>query len=198
ETVLFNIVRGTGLSGLAGIPRIRRLSEATTIIRPLLNVTRAEVLQYLQSLGQSYRDDSTNRLENYTRNRIRLQLLPQLERDYNPRVRDALLRLADIAAQSNDFLDQQAESVLSVAARCISGGLELEIKRMAHLHPAIIRHVLFLVWQQQGWPLQDMTFERWQQLVQWCQSSTVVAARGEVFPGGIRVDSAENYLRLTA
>src|SRR5947199_228160 len=71
ETVLFNILRGSGLAGLAGIPRLRRLSEATTIVRPLLDVTRVEVLDYLQSIGQSYRDDSSNRLEDYTRNRIR-------------------------------------------------------------------------------------------------------------------------------
>src|SRR5262245_19042753 len=99
ETVLFNALRGTGLTGLAGIPRLRRLSEATTVVRPLLDVTRAEILDYLQSIVQSYRDDSSNRLEDYTRNRIRLQLLPQLERDYNPRVREALLRIAQIAAQ---------------------------------------------------------------------------------------------------
>src|SRR5438067_9362105 len=141
ETVLFNILRGTGLAGLAGIPRLRGLSEATTIVRPLLDVKRADVLGYLQSLGQSYRDDSSNRLEDYTRNRIRLQLLPLLARDYNPRVRDALLRIAQIATQTEDFLDQQAETVLSVAARRIPSGLEFDLKRMHHLHPALVRHV---------------------------------------------------------
>src|SRR5262249_35984615 len=69
ETVLFNLLRGTGLAGLAGIPRLRALAEAATIIRPMLDVTRAEVLDYLQLLGKAYRDDSTNRLEEYTRNR---------------------------------------------------------------------------------------------------------------------------------
>ncbi|HEX5104177.1 MAG TPA: tRNA lysidine(34) synthetase TilS, partial [Pirellulaceae bacterium] len=73
ETVLMNVLRGTGLAGLAGIPRVRRLTDAATLIRPLLNVTRAEVLEYLHSLGQSYRDDATNQSADYTRNRVRLQ-----------------------------------------------------------------------------------------------------------------------------
>jgi tRNA(Ile)-lysidine synthase len=198
ETVLFNVLRGTGLTGLAGIPRLRRLSEATTIVRPLLDATRAEILDYLRSIGQPYRDDSSNRLEDYTRNRIRLQLLPQLERDYNPRVRDALLRIAQIAAQAEDFLDQQAETVLSVAARRIPGGVEFDLKRMNHVHPALIRHVLLLAWQEQGWPLQDMGFETWQRLVEWCQSGGAAAPHMDNLPGGVRAEIAENYLRLVA
>jgi len=198
ETLLFNVLRGTGLAGLAGIPRLRRLSEATTIVRPLLDVTRAEVLDYLQSIKQPYRDDSSNRLEDYTRNRIRLQLLRQLERDYNPRVREALLRIAQIAAQADDFLDQQAETVLSVAARLIPGGVEFDLKRLRHVHPALIRHVLLLAWQQQGWPLQDMSFEKWQRLVDWCQSSGGAAPRVDNLPGGVRAEFADNHLRLTA
>jgi len=198
EPVLFTVLRGTGLSGLAGIPRLRRLSEATTIVRPLLDVTRADVLDYLQSIGQSYRDDSSNRLENYTRNRIRLQLLPQLEREYNPRVRESLLRIAQIAAQAEDFLDQQAETVLSVAARRIPSGVEFDLKRLRHVHPALIRHVLLLAWQQHDWPLQDMSFEKWQRLVDWCQSSGPATPLVDNLPGGVRAENTDNFLRLSA
>jgi tRNA(Ile)-lysidine synthase len=198
ETVLFNILRGTGLAGLAGVPRLRRLSEATTIVRPLLDVTRAEVLDYLQSVGQSYRDDSSNRLKFYTRNRIRLQLLPQLEQNYNPRAREALLRIGQITAQAEDFLNQQAETVLSAAARRIPGGVEFDLKRLNHLHPALIRHVLLLAWQQQGWPLQDMAFEKWQRLVEWCQPAGDAALCVDNLPSAVRAELSENYLRLIA
>lgn len=198
ETVLFNVLRGTGLSGLAGIPRLRRLSEATTIVRPLLDVTRAEVLDYLQSIGQSHRDDSSNRLEDYTRNRIRLQLLPQLDQDYNPRVREALLRIAQIAAQAEDFLDQQAETVLSIAARRIPGGVEFDLKRMSHVHPALIRHVLLLAWQQQDWPLQDMSQQRWNELQSLVQAASVKAImQAQDLPGGIRAVRSNDMLQLT-
>src|SRR5439155_18586363 len=114
-------------------------------------------------------------LESYTRNRIRLQLLPLLARDFNPRVREALLRIAEIAAQTDDFFDHQAETVLSVAARRIPGGVEFDLKRMAHVHPALIRHVLLLAWQQQGWPLQDMSLDRWTGLQSLLQSADASA-----------------------
>src|SRR5262245_22639104 len=61
ETVLLNVLRGTGLAGLAGIPRIRQLAEATTLIRPLLDVTRADVLEFLAGLKQPFREDASNR-----------------------------------------------------------------------------------------------------------------------------------------
>ena len=84
ETVLHRILRGTGIAGLAGIPRCRRLSPAVTLIRPLLEVRRAELVDYLASLGQSYREDSSNLDRRFTRNRIRHDLLPQLAKDFNP------------------------------------------------------------------------------------------------------------------
>ncbi len=197
ETVLFNILRGTGLAGLAGIPRVRRASEATTIVRPLLDVTRVEVLDYLRSIGQPYRDDSSNRLEDYTRNRIRLQLLPLLARDYSPRAGDALLRLAQIAAQAEDFFDQQAETVLSVAARRISNGVEFDLKRMSHVHPALIRHVILLAWQQQGWPLQDMSLDKWSALQSLIQGADVNAkTQAQDLPGGIRAVRSRDALQL--
>jgi tRNA(Ile)-lysidine synthase len=198
ETVLFNVLRGTGLGGLAGIPRLRRASEATTIIRPLLEVTRAEVLDYLQSIGKLYRDDSSNRLEDYTRNRIRLQLLPGLEHDYNPRVREALLRIAQISAQAKDFLDQQAEIILRIAARQIPGGVEFDLEQMSHLHPALMRHVFLLAWQQQGWPQQDMTMEKWSGLQSLIQS-TDERARVQALdlPGGLHAARSDDVLQLT-
>src|SRR5262245_32292513 len=79
ETVLLNILRGTGLAGLAGIPRVRPLAEATTLIRPLLGVSRGEILGYLASLDQPFREDASNRNLEYTRNRVRHELLPLLE-----------------------------------------------------------------------------------------------------------------------
>ena len=199
ETILFNILRGTGLAGLAGIPRTRQLTDATTIIRPLLDFNRPEVLAYLAALDQSYCNDETNQLTDYTRNRIRHDLLPQLERDYNPRVRDSILRLSQAVSQADDFLSQQAEAALTSSARRISGGVELKLNRLAHLHPALIRQTLLLLWQEQRWPLQDMSFQKWETLVTICQNASSDAAyqRVEVLPGNIRLDSTTDSLSLT-
>ena len=94
ETVLMNLVRGTGLRGLCGIPRIRG-----NIVRPLLDCTRAEVEDYLGALGQPYCTDSTNLTDDYTRNRIRHDILPRLC-ELNPNFPGAMARmLPRLAAQ---------------------------------------------------------------------------------------------------
>ena len=85
ETMLLNLLRGTGLQGLTGIrPRNGR------VVRPLLAVSRQEILTYLERVGQSYVTDSTNASCDYTRNKIRHRLLPVME-EVNPRVREVLL-----------------------------------------------------------------------------------------------------------
>ncbi len=77
ETILLNMTRGTGLKGLCGIPPVRKDGE-NKIIRPLIEVTRAEVEDFLANLGQEYVTDSTNLSDDYTRNKIRLKITPVL------------------------------------------------------------------------------------------------------------------------
>jgi tRNA(Ile)-lysidine synthase len=96
ETVLFRVVRGTGLRGLVGIPYCRAITPAVTLIRPLLDVRRAELLRYLRRRSIPYVDDPSNRDERFARARIRHRVLPAL-REENPRVVEALLALAEAA-----------------------------------------------------------------------------------------------------
>src|SRR5206468_2111324 len=78
ETVLFRLLRGTGLDGLRGIASCRILTTNVSVIRPLLSVTRVGVLDYLAGVGQDYRTDESNADRRFTRNRIRHELLPLL------------------------------------------------------------------------------------------------------------------------
>ena len=96
ETVLMRLLRGTGPTGLAGIRPVRRRHGRTDSAAPLLTSTKEEVLAYLTEHGVSYRVDRTNHDVRFARNRIRHGLLPRLAADYNPRVRDALVRLAEV------------------------------------------------------------------------------------------------------
>ena len=141
ETVLGNILRGTGLDGLRGIPEQRG-----KIVRPLLGVTRREVEAYNQAHGLSPRQDSSNlSAEHYTRNRIRLELLPALRRDYNARVDDALVRLSEISRRDSDYLDAQAQAALTEATwDSHVFHVELDRAALAALHPALLRRVLRL------------------------------------------------------
>jgi len=95
ETFLLRLFRGAGKDGLAGIWPERQLGKLR-VIRPLLEVTREEVLKYLNAQGLHWREDASNADRRFLRNRVRHELLPLLERDYNPGIRAALRRTAEI------------------------------------------------------------------------------------------------------
>lgn len=108
ETVLMRLIRGAGLRGLGGIhPRIAVEDDENEacgeIIRPLLGVHRRELQQYLNEIGQDWREDSTNSDDQFTRNRIRKLLVPLLEKEFNPSIAVNLAELADIARAEEDY-----------------------------------------------------------------------------------------------
>jgi tRNA(Ile)-lysidine synthetase-like protein len=115
ETVLMRILRGCSVAGL-GAMRPRRKAGETWLIRPLLGYERSTLRGYLQEIGQSWREDHTNALPAYLRNRIRLDLLPTLER-YQPAIRRMLVRLAGQARQSDLAHRQVAARVLRHALK---------------------------------------------------------------------------------
>lgn len=137
ETVLLNVLRGAGLNGLRGIPAVRG-----PFVRPLLGVTHAEVEAYCDEHGLTPRRDPSNlSTGTYTRNKIRLELLPQLARDYNPAVGEALLRLSEIAGRDSDYLQGQAEEALTRMTRGRDAfRLVLDRPALAGLHPALLRY----------------------------------------------------------
>ena len=112
ETILHRVLRGTGIRGLSGIPAARPLRTGTPyhLIRPLLNIRRTEILRYLQDNGIPSCSDHTNESSEYTRNRIRNELIPALETEYNPAVGEALLRLARQAGWMSEFLGELTEA----------------------------------------------------------------------------------------
>ncbi len=116
ETVLHHLLRGTSLDGLRGIARRRRLSPDVTLLRPLLDVRRSEIESFLESLGQTFLTDATNADVSFTRNRLRHEVLPMLRNAVNPQVDDALLRLAQQAAEASALVKRLARRVLAASA----------------------------------------------------------------------------------
>jgi tRNA(Ile)-lysidine synthase len=118
ETVLMRVLRGTGLRGLGGIPRSRRLSaEAphTRVVRPLLGVGRQEARAYLSELGIAWREDPSNDDRRFLRNRLRHDVLPLLGEVANPQVDQALVRLAGQARRASAHLRRAAAELLAEA-----------------------------------------------------------------------------------
>lgn len=202
ETILHRILRGTGIAGLAGMPRSRRLSPAVSLIRPLLEVRRSDVLEYLGSLGQPFREDGSNTDRRFTRNRIRHDLLPELADQYNPAVGDALLRLGRLAGEVQGIVDQLARALLADGAVEQRDDSVLVRRDRTEGQPEyLVREVFLAVWQSRGWPLQSMGFNEWQMLVDMLRSdsaSRAAASQTRTFPGSIQVQCQPEGLFLRA
>lgn len=132
ETLLFNLTRGAGLDGLCGIPPVRG-----SIVRPLLDMTRAEIEEYLRKNGIPHREDSSNAADDYSRNLIRHRVTPVL-RELNPRFSESAFRTAELMRRDADYLDATARAFISGNF----DGESLPRTALAELHPAISGRVI--------------------------------------------------------
>jgi tRNA(Ile)-lysidine synthase len=150
ETVLAKFLRGAWTEGLSGIHPVVEFPEGR-ILRPLLNASRAEVEAYLHSAGQPWREDSSNRHLTYTRNRIRHELLPQLE-TWNPRLREHLAQMAELARDEESWWQAELARLapqLILQGRPVRGGgraaggeLALDVVKLAAQPVAMQRRLL--------------------------------------------------------
>ncbi|MDA0841613.1 MAG: tRNA lysidine(34) synthetase TilS [Planctomycetota bacterium] len=139
ETILYRIMKGTGLRGLRGIPIRRQLEPGSEveIIRPMLKCTREEIVAWLREIGQDYCEDSSNQDEKHLRNYLRRTLLPAME-EVSQGAREKLLVLARHAADAFDLVERQAMGQLPhlVLKPSTSACLELNAELLMTLHPA--------------------------------------------------------------
>ncbi|MDR3120111.1 MAG: tRNA lysidine(34) synthetase TilS, partial [Clostridiales bacterium] len=117
ETVLINLTRGAGPDGLSGMG----VSTGACVVRPLLDVPRSEIEAYNARQGLAPVSDSSNTDRVYTRNRVRLDLLPLLRREFNPNITQVLARLARIAGRDRDYMQSEARRAFCA---CLTGGAD--------------------------------------------------------------------------
>jgi len=132
ETMLLNLVRGTGTNGLSGIPPVR-----DNIIRPMLHVSRDEVMRFVAERAIPYVEDSTNSQEIHTRNRIRHSVVPVLK-DINPRLNDAAAVAAELMRDDEDLISDIAD--LFISECCV--GLTADAADLAVLPVSVSRRVI--------------------------------------------------------
>lgn len=150
ETILFRVLRGTGTDGLAGIAYERK-ERGFSVIRPILDLKRCEIEQYCREHQLAPVEDRTNRQSIYTRNRIRLELLPLLEREYNENIRGTLRRMGRIAASDSDYLQQCAtEATWRLLQQESDEEIVLNREGLAKLHEAIRHRILLRCFAQLG------------------------------------------------
>lgn len=142
ETVLLNLFRGSGMKGLAGMEPVRN-----GLIRPLLCVKRSEIEEFLSSRGIPYQNDETNFETDYTRNKIRLKVLPYVEKEINERASEHIVRSAGILSVASDFILKQMEMAYQETVTRAEDEWQIELLKFNALHEMIkselVRKVLF-------------------------------------------------------
>lgn len=139
ETLLLNLLRGSGRLGLGGMPPMRE----GCFIRPLIRADRAEVLDYLRRRGLPALADPSNDYNGFLRNRIRNQLIPLLEKDYQPGVRAVLQRSAEALREEEEWIESQIQPLFeqTVLARP-PGPLALDVMVLRRFAPAAQRRIV--------------------------------------------------------
>ncbi len=176
ETVLLRLVRGTGTRGLAGIyPKLNilaasipsRTSGAAFIVRPLLNTSRKELEVYLSEIGQDWREDSSNLDPRFSRNRVRRGMLPWLEANLNPSVRNTLADAAEVARAEEEYWENLVRDLLPKVSVQDSGphATQLDLRALRELSLALQRRVLRAAGAALGMHLEFQHVERVLELV---------------------------------
>ncbi len=139
ELVLINLLRGAGPKGLSGIPPIRD----NIYIRPMIRISKKKILGFLKSRNQKFMFDSSNDDMAYLRNRIRCNLLPHLQSEFNPEIIDALDRLSNILKIEEDYFDNETQKAFKFCLlKTDTSSVAFSIKKLSEFHPAILNRVL--------------------------------------------------------
>lgn len=135
ETILLRLIRGTSPSGMRGIYASRLLGRGITLHRTMLEATRREVLEHLTRFKIDYRTDSTNLSSEYSRNRVRNEVIPLL-RQFNPEFDEALLRLAEMISEDSSLLDEQSRDAVRLMEQ------SLDARHISTLNAALRRRIV--------------------------------------------------------
>jgi tRNA(Ile)-lysidine synthase len=137
ETALMWLIRGTGSDGMSGIPLARPVeNKKAKIIRPILCLTRSEIMEYLKSQKLRYCTDESNASLDFTRNRLRHEVIPALEK-YNPCFVEHVYALSRIFAQENDFLNSLTRKAKNTVVSIKKDKFELDLKRFFRYNKAL-------------------------------------------------------------
>lgn len=145
ETLVFNFMRGASIDGLSGIPYVRG-----NIIRPLLDIKKSDIEEFCKENGYDFVTDETNLQPIYTRNKIRLDVIPKICNEFNPSFVDVIAKNASIIREDGELLDQMAE-------KAFSG--EIEIEKLLAMPRPVRRRVVELFWKKSSGKEQNLAID---------------------------------------
>ena len=191
ETLLYNLMRGTGADGLQALTWQRPLTENIILVRPLLEITRSQTQQFCQKFNLPIWEDSTNQNLQYPRNRIRQELIPYLKENFNPQVEANLAQTAELLQAEVEFLEQTAlEWRLEASSKGNQDNLQIERRILQKAPLALQRRVMRQILQE---ILPDApNFEHIEKL-----SALITApnrSQTDPFPGGLTATVQDNWI----
>jgi tRNA(Ile)-lysidine synthase len=197
ETVLHNLLRGTGLIGLGGMAEFLQVAPSVTLARPLLTVRRRQIIEYLQSRKQTFREDGSNSDTSFTRNRLRQEALPLLNDCVQGDAVEAICRAAEAAREARLELDVYARDLMqdAIRRRGDPAQLELDLSKVAGCNDFQIRSLWRYAWTVHGLPLQRMTAEHWRRLGNLCRPAQP-ESRTLQLPGDITAERKADCVLL--
>ena len=165
ETVLHHLFRGTGIAGLRGFEKTRPIGAELILVRPLRGLTRNDVIRYLEAIGQTYHEDSSNSDQRYKRNFLRHELLPIIRERYGGSLDSNIARLADITCELDELLGQLAKEYWNQVEQLSSASDESSIRfpdssKLSVAWP-VLQKALVERWKELHWPTGKMNAEHW-------------------------------------
>ncbi|MBL7072022.1 MAG: tRNA lysidine(34) synthetase TilS [Candidatus Omnitrophica bacterium] len=182
ETVLMRLIKGAGSRGLSGIPYKRALG-ARTVIRPLLDIRRSDIEQYLKDRKIPSRNDLTNLKTAYLRNKIRHVLLPALEKEFNPGIKEVLNFTAKSLSGEFDYINNIALAKYRSLIKKSGSSIWISIKRLSRQHIALRRLIVRHIIDEIKGDLRKISFKHWQGV------ESILSGEGKPaldLPGGIK------------
>ena len=200
ETVLLHILRGSGIQGLRGMSELSAwpfpsAGHELRLFRPLLNATKADTESYCRELSKEYRLDSGNYLTRFTRTRLRQHLLPLLASEYNPRVRESLVRLSRTAALELDYLEAEIERLWPHVSVEEDRAVRFDRLALVRFHPAFQRLLFRKAYTRLIGNTRRLSERHLEAMVDLAQSKT--GGRSLDLPYGLRLHQAYGYLLLS-
>ena len=189
ELILMNLLRGSGLRGLSGIPPVR----GGLFIRPLIRMSKQDILEFLSCENRNFRTDSTNADTDFLRNAMRHRLIPYLEQEYNPSIVDGLTRLSHTVRQDEDFLEIETDHCFNICLIDMEKSfVSLSIKALFGLHPAMQSRVLRKAIQKVKKDLRGISLVHLENIFAFCLEKSSDGSLD--LPGRIRIYKQGNKL----
>ncbi|MDP8258097.1 MAG: tRNA lysidine(34) synthetase TilS [Candidatus Aadella gelida] len=159
ETVIMKILYGSSISGLSGIPPVRK-EKQFRIIRPLIRTGRKDIIGFLDGCGLHHIEDSSNKDMRFRRNRIRQEILPYLEK-YSPRIKRLLVNLSDTLREDISFIEDAKKNVNKNKGTGKSGSGEMKVKELLSLPETVRKTVLKELFINSGGNVKKLTYRHW-------------------------------------